>query len=57
MKTKIVYILTLEDNGFRFYEMLMLSIRSLQLHNSNVQIVVVMDRKSATLLYEYNLTF
>ncbi|MBR6883470.1 MAG: hypothetical protein IKN06_10975 [Bacteroidales bacterium] len=55
MKTKIVYVLTIGDNGFRFYEMLLLSIRSLKLHNSNVQIEVVLDRESASVLREKNL--
>lgn len=52
MKTKIVYVLTLGDDGFRFYEMLMLSIHSLQLHNSNVQIEIVIDRDSRSVLCE-----
>ena len=52
MKTKIVYVLTLGDNGFRFYEMLLLSIYSLKVHNSNVQIEIVMDRESIASLCE-----
>lgn len=56
MKTKIVYVLTLGNNGFRFYEMLLLSIHSLQLHNSNVQIEVVMDRESSAVLRDNHFT-
>lgn len=55
MKTKIVYVLTLGDNDFRFYEMLLLSLRSLQQHNSSAQIEVVLDRESALVLCGNNL--
>lgn len=56
MKTRIVYVLTLKDNGLRFYEMLSLSICSLQLHNPSIQVVVVMDRESSAMLCKKSLT-
>ena len=50
MNTSIVYLLTLGENGFRFFEMLLLSIHSLKLHNPGVRTVVVTDTRSNTLL-------
>ncbi|MBR6883463.1 MAG: hypothetical protein IKN06_10940 [Bacteroidales bacterium] len=45
MKTKIVYVLVLREKKY-YYEMFLLSVYSLRLHNPGCEITVVLDRKS-----------
>ena len=45
MKTKIVYVLSLSDQGC-FYEMFLLSVLSLRLHTPKCEVIVVLDKDS-----------
>lgn len=49
MKTKIVYVLTFNENNY-YFEQLMLSACSARTHNPEVKIVVVTDKQSAALI-------
>ena len=52
MKTKVVYILTMGRHGYRYFEMLLLSILSLKRHNPGVRTEVVTDPASQAQLGE-----
>lgn len=49
MKTKIVYVLTFDESNY-YFEQLMLSACSARIHNPEVEIIVVTDSDSASLI-------